>query len=577
MIKKIAPIFRAAGRLLRWLNPLRLLRLAGRVLLALRNLRRSLALPEYVLIDLPGDMPPLPQQRGWLQRRLLGDPPLSLSDLEQMLRQIAADPRPEGVVLFSNGFNLSLANLQTLRGSIERLRAAGKRVLFWSQSYDTATYFVASACDEILLQPGGDLFTVGLHREALFLKDALDIIGVSLDVIAISPYKSAFDQFARSAISDEARAQIEWLLESEYELLVSGIAQGRGLTPDAVRAMIDTAPYLDTEALAAGYVDALLNEEQLVEHLKDKQLVHWDDAERQLYLKAQPRTPKVIALLNVSGLITQGESTTPPGGIPLPVPLIGEGSVGDLNLVRQVRDVLRDDSVAAVILYIDSPGGSAAAAEAMTSALAQLAKTRPLIACMNSEAASAGYYIATPAQWIIAQPGTITGSIGVILAKPVIEQLQRNLLLNSVDFRRGVNASLMSITAPFSDDQRATMQKLITHSYRQFVERVAAARGMTFEQVDAVGGGRVWTGAQAQAHGLVDQLGDLHAALAKARELANVSEDTPLVLVHDRGKPVVPQAAEALNPAAYYGYLQRQLQALGGGRALLLLPFLWRK
>jgi protease-4 len=283
-----------------------------------------------------------------------------------------------------------------------------------------------------------------------------------------------------------------------------------------------------------------------------------------------------VAVLPLTGMIMQGESAGPPGGLPLPLPLLDEGRMGDLTVVRQARNLLRDEQAKAVVLWIDSGGGSAAASEAMAAALDELARDRPLVAYFNAVAASGGYYIATPARWIVAQPGTVTGSIGVVLAKAVTRGLFERLRANRIELTRGANAGLFSDGAPFTDAQRAIMRQGIEETYRLFVERVAASRGLTPEAVDAVGGGRVWTGQQALERGLVDELGDLRAAVAKARALAGLPENAPAYLVQGPGQPLGPQARQAADPAAGLRHAAAVFEAFTGGRALFLLPFRWK-
>ena len=524
---------------------------------------------DYVLFVLPVTMPALPEPRPWLRRRIFGNPPMSLADLDRHFRQIGADPRPQGVILHLRGLALSMADLQTLRASILRLREQGKRVIAFAQNYDNATYYVASACDQIILQPGGSLNTLGLLSQPAFLRSSLEMLGVQLDSIAITPFKGAMDSLTRDDISPEARQQLVWLLDSRYQMLLEDIAQGRGTTPEAVREMIDTAPHLDDVALEKGYIDAVLHEEGLAKHLQAAHLVTWSEARKKLLREWRGRFDQYIAVLPLSGLMIPGESASPPADIP--IPFLGAEQLGDLTVVRQVRNLMQNKAAAAVVLWIESGGGASVAADAMAAALRELAQDRPVVAYMNGVAASGGYYVATPAQWIVAQPGTITGSIGVILAKPVTSGLFEKLKINRQQFMRGANADLFSDAQPFTDTQRAQMRASIEHNYRQFVNYVATSRHMTPEAVDAVGGGRVWTGQQALANGLVDQLGDLKAAVDKARALAGLPEDTPAALFAGKAKPMVPQVAEDANPAAALRYLYTNWQALQGA-ALWLLP-----
>ena len=442
-------------------------------------------------------------------------------------------------------------------------------MICYAQSYSNAVYYIASAGDEIVLQPTGEVETVGLHAEATFLKDALDMVGVKLDSIAISPFKGAFDQLTRSEMSPEGKAQLDWLLDSQFDMIVEGIAEGRKLSTEAVKKMIDGAPYLDSEALAAGYVDAVETEEALYRRLNSEHILTWQKANKKLLKKWTKPSDKYVALINVSGNMMTGKSSKPP--IDIPIPFIGGERVGDITIVQQIRSVMEDEQAAAVILYINSGGGAVIAGEAMRSALAELAKNRPVVTYMDGVAASGGYYIATPTQWIVAQPGTITGSIGVISAKVVTSGLYEKLHAHRTEITRGANAGMMSDFAPFSDTQRIRMRQTIEHIYKHFVELVSASRHMSYDAVDAIAGGRVWTGVQAKANGLVDELGDLKAALAKAQSLANLPDHTPLVLVEAKGKPLPPQLAEKVNPAASLVYMHENLTAIANSNPQILL------
>ncbi|MCB9457690.1 MAG: S49 family peptidase [Anaerolineaceae bacterium] len=558
--------------IVRAISPLRWLR---RGAFALGNLRRRRRKIEYVSLTLPASLPPLPEARPWWQRRVLGAATLSLLELDRFFEQLGRDPRPKGVILHLRGFNMPLADLETLRGSLLKLRKSGKRVICFAQDYDNAAYFIASAADEIILQPGGTLNTVGLLNQAVFLKDALAAIGVQAESVAISPYKTALDRLARSEPSPESREQLNWLIDSQFDIIVGSIAEGRRMTPDAVRAMIDGAPHLDDDAFAAGYVDALDSEEELHRRLGSEHIITFKQAQKTLFRQWRKPVDRYVALLRVGGMIIQGESGSPP--VDIPIPIIGGERMGDITVVNQVRALMKDQGAAAVILFIDSGGGSASASEAMASALDELAKNRPLVVCMNSVAASGGYYIATPAHWIVAQQGTITGSIGVISGKIITDGLWDRLHVHRVQFARGANADLYGDTGPITDAQRAKLRAGIEHTYRQFTGRVAHSRHTTTEAVDAVGGGRVWTGQQAKTHGLVDELGGLDAALKKARELARLPEDAPLAIYQGKARPLPPQLAEKADPAAALRYLHENLRAIYNGSAQLILPFWWEQ
>ncbi len=529
---------------------------------------------DYVMIDVPSQFPIAPDERNLIQRQLLGEPAMSLLEFEQNLERIGDDPRPLGVILYMRGIAISLADVQTIRDAIFRLREKGKRVISYAPRYSTIDYYLASACDEILMLPGGVLETMGLFSQQVFLKGGLEAAGLKFDAVAISPYKGAADSLTREEPSDEGREQTNWLLDSTYNMIIDGIASPRKMKPDGVKKMIDTAPHLSDDALDKGYIDGIMNEERLIEYLGITQITPWEEADQQIFLPVKDMTKKYIAVIVASGMIVDGESGKPPADVPVPIPFVGGERLGDMTLNRQVRNLMKDEQCGGLVLYVDSGGGSASASESMASALDEFAKNRPLVVYMGGVAASGGYYIATPAHWIVAQSGTITGSIGVIMGKLVNSELLKKLKLNPVSYLRGDNAGLVSSEQPFTDDQREKIREGIIHVYEQFLGRVARSRGKTKEDIDAVGGGRVWTGEQALEHGLVDEIGNLKSAIQKARELAKLSESSPAILIRDKGKPIGAQLAQQ-NPAALAKYVVDNVEQLTT-RAQFIMPFDWR-
>ncbi|MCY4146842.1 MAG: S49 family peptidase [Chloroflexi bacterium] len=541
----------------------------------LLNMQRSrIKTLDYVMLQLPSSFAPMPRARNIVQRQLFGAAPMSLLECTQALERIGDDPRALGVVLHFRGLAANYADLQTLRGAILRLREKDKRAIAFAPSYRMTEYFVASACDEILLVPGGMLDTAGMLSQQIFLKDGMAAVGLQMDSVAITPYKSASDMLARSQPSPEAREQTNWLLDSLFEIVLDGIATTRKMKPAAVREMIDAALHNDSDALTAGYIDGVMNEEALLAHLGVGTIAPWEEADGQVYLPAPDFSGKYVALLYAGGAIVDGESQSPPGDLPIPLPFVGSERLGDATLIQQVRHLIRDERCGALVLYIDSGGGSATASETMASALGEFASTRPLVACMGGVAASGGYYIATPAHWIVAQPSTITGSIGVLMGKLVNSEMLKKMRFNAVSYLRGENADWIAGERPFSDQQRQMVRGSIEHLYRQFIKRVADSRGKTTDEIDAIGGGRVWTGAQALECGLVDQLGSLDDASAKARALAKLPDSAPLTLVRGKGKPIGVQLAEQ-NPAAMANYVAEGITLISS-RAQLLMPFEWR-
>ncbi len=529
---------------------------------------------DYVMIKVPSQFPPVPAERSLIQRQVLGAPPMSLLEFVAALERIGDDPRPIGVILYLRGLSASIADLQTMRDAIARLREKGKRALSYAPGYRTLDYYVASACDEILLPPGGMLETSGLFSQQVFLKAGLEAVGLQFDAVAISPYKGAADSLTRTEPSQEGREQTNWLLDSTFDMLLDGMASTRKMKPNAVRQMINQAVHLGEDALEKGYIDGIMNEERLVEYLGITKITMWEEANQQIYLPARDFSQKYVGVIYAGGLIVDGESASPPSDLPIPVPFVGGERLGDITLNQQVRSLMKDPDCAALVLYIDSGGGSATASESMASALEEFAKSRPLVVFMGGVAASGGYYIATPAHWIIAQAGTITGSIGVIMGKLVNSDLLRKLRFNAVSYLRGENADIIASENPFSDAQREIVRSSIEHIYARFLTRVADSRGKTREDIDAIGGGRVFTGEQALNNGLVDEIGNLHEAISKARELANLPKTAPSVLVRGKGKPIGVQLAEK-NPAALAKYVVDNIEMMTG-RAQFLTPFDWR-
>ena len=536
--------------------------------------RQRIKAIDYVMIKVPPSFAPIPSKRNFVQQQILGPAPMSLLEFVAALERIADDPRPLGVILYFRGFAASTADLQTMRDAILRLREKGKRALSFAPGYRTLNYYVASACDEILLPPGGMLETTGLFSQQVFLKEGLAAAGLQFDAVAISPYKGAADSLTRKEPSPEGREQTNWLLDSVYEMIVDGIAATRKMKPDAVKQMIDQALHLSEDAPEKGFVDGIMSEEALVEYLGVTKITMWEEADGQLYLPVRDFGGKYLAVLYAGGMIVDGESATPPSDVPVPVPFVGGERLGDITLNQQVRNLMKDPQCGALVLYIDSGGGSATASESMASALEEFAKSRPLVVCMGGVAASGGYYIATPAHWIVAQPGTITGSIGVIMGKLVNSDLLKKLRFNAVSYLRGDNADLVAGESPFSDTQREMIRDSIVHIYQQFLERVADGREMTATEVNGIGGGRVWTGQQALENGLVDELGNVQTAIDRARHLAKLPESAPSVLIREKGKPIGVELAQQ-NPAALAKYLVDNIESMTG-RAQYLMDFDWR-
>ena len=545
----------------------------------LANLRRRLRRPpDYVVFILEGAYPELPAERGNFLQRRLSPPKPSLRELARQFRVIAGDPRVRGVVLHLRQLEMPIAHLQRLRGLVDELRAAGKRVVAWSHGYDGARYYLASAADEVLLQSGGYVEPTGYRVSYSFLADALGRIGVKADIVQISPYKSAGDTLARRSMSDEMRQMVNWVMDAVYADFIRGIAEGRNLDEEGAKALVDNAPYTDRQALDARVVDRIIGEEDLPAYLgegaKPARLSDWDGAYKGMLRPSLERPGRYVALLRIEGPIVEGRSRRPPGGQPLPLPFLFSPRAGDLTVVQEARAVLADKRAAAVVVYVDSVGGSSDASEAMAAALDKVAAKKPLVVAMGAVAGSGGYYVSSPAHWIVAQSGTLTGSIGVLSGKLVTAGLLDKLLLGREAISRGRRARFASAETQFSQEERKLVWDHIKRVYDLFLDRVAASRKMKVEEVDSIGGGRVWTGRQALERGLVDELGGLDDALSKARELAGLHSRARVREVRVGKRHLPPPMPDA---AALAQYAIESVRMFNGARALCLCPLVWEE
>ncbi len=535
-------------------------------------LKKGLRPPEYVTFVLHGPYPDLKQPpEGFLQKRM--SPRVkSLQELTDEFRLTAESPHVKGIILHLGKPELTLAQIQSLSDLIRETRAKGKEVITWATGYNISGYCLAVAGDRILLQEGGIVYTLGLTSRQLYMKNALEWCGIELDVVQVSPYKSALERFARSNMSEEVREMYEWLLDSYYGQFIKAISEGRNLTVENVHELVEQTPLYGKKALETGAVDGIVNAEDLPAFLGSREkpirLASWDECKKTFPRPLPPQPGRYIALLRVEGNIVDGKSRRPPARPPFPAPFLFNEQTGELSFVQKARLALKDKRARAVLLYIDSGGGSAAASEAITSILGKIATQKPLVAVMGSIAGSGGYYVATPASHIVAQPAALTGSIGVIAAKLVNSRLLEKLLLNRETIRRGQKELFASPEKPFTEEEKNKALEFIFHVYDLFIKRVAESRAMQPGAVKEIGGGKVWTGEQALSNGLVDELGGLETALAKLRQKAGLPKNTPLVEVP------LPRRETAPVPAAmgWIEHARGNLDQLQESKALLAGP-----
>jgi protease IV len=534
-----------------------------------RLLRRRV---DYVWIELSGALPEFAAAPPWWQRRFLSArEPASLHGLRRKLQRIAADPQASGVLLKIDGLAAGWATLQSLRAELAHFRASGKRAVAYLLTPDMAGYYAACAADEILIPPSAFLMITGLRAEVQFLKDALAKVGLAAEVEAVSPYKAAGESFVRSDISPENRAQLERLLDLRFAEIVRAISAARGMTVEAARGAIDAAPLSGPAALERGLVDGLCYEDQLPARFKagerEPEILDWDAAKRALRLLPARRQRKLVAVVRVEGTIIGGDSRS----LPIPIPLFGGQQAGANSVAQALRQAERSQHVAAVVLYVNSRGGDAFASDLMWREVQRVRKNKPVVVAMGDAAASGGYYIAAPASAIVAQPGTLTGSIGVVSLRPITAGLLERAGVNTVVLSRGAHSGVFSISQPPSDDERQALRDLIFASYAEFQQRVCEGRAISAERLEPIAGGRVWLGQEALELGLVDQLGGMPEALLKAQELAGLpsDRDAPILLVRAGHDNLPPQPFPAGGLLELLPLLEGALQT----RILAVLPW----
>jgi protease-4 len=472
------------------------------------------------------DTPPYQERLG-----LFGGGRETWLEVLERLRRAETDREVKGLTLVLDGVGLSMARARELRDRIASMEAQGRPVVAYLRNPSATEYYVASAAGRVVMHPAGELDLKGLAVELQHFRGLFDKVGVKPEFVKRAEYKSAPESYTETEPTVPNLEMTTKLVEGLYEELLARIADGRGVEREVVRAWIDGGPHSADEALAASMIDALAYPDQLAKEASEHQQTDVDPDDD---LLADPvahsawEDPKQIAIVYVEGAIVGGESS--PGG------LLSGRSTGSDSVVRALERVKEDPRIRAVVLRVDSPGGSAFASDEIWRA-AELVQEegKPVVVSMGGVAASGGYYVSAGADAIWAEPTTITGSIGVFSGKFSTSGLQDKLGVNTVTVARGRNATVQSVNTPWDDVQRARMQALVDHTYAQFKSRVAEGRGLDDVEVEAVARGRVWLGEAAKERGLVDELGSFQDAIADARSRAGIPEGRKVGLVEITG------------------------------------------
>jgi protease-4 len=478
-------------------------------------------------LDLGGEL-----AEGEEEQRLLGFVRRAADDyfsLIALLRWARDDARLKAVFIRCDDLRVSWARLQGLRRSIERLRQAGKQVWMHLDGGGIREYFLAAAADRVSLLPSATLDITGLSSEAVFFLGALEKLGIAADVVQMGKYKAAGEMFTRREMSSAHREMMESLVDDVYGQVVDGVAESRRLEPAQVREIFDRGPFLAAEALEARLVDELGYEDEI----EAKLVAACDGAaiiERHDYARRRSREMRervlreshgVVGVLHVGGTIKTGESIPGPEGV---------NACGASTIKATLKDLRERDDIRAVLVRVNSPGGSGVASDLIWRELVRTREKKPVVVSLGDVAASGGYYVAVAGAPVIAEAGTITGSIGVVAGKANLRGLYDHLGITKEMVQRGRHAALYSDYVPLGEEERARIRTEAQHFYDDFVDKVAAARRLTREAVSAVAEGRVWTGRQAWTRGLVDELGGFEEALDAVKKLAGIPVDAPVAL-----------------------------------------------
>ncbi len=502
--------------------------IAGAVVIA-RLQPRTPPLPNKIILslDLTPGLAEGPGVAGW-QRVIFGAKP-NMRDVLDAIVRAEADPRVEGILARLGTDDIGLAQVQELRDAIALFRAKGKFAIAFADSFGefgagTRPYYLATAFDEIWLQPMGSLGLTGLYSESLFFKGALDKLGVAPEFDHRGQFKTAANILTETQMTPPQREELQDLLKSISGQVVNGIAEARHVSPDAVDAAIDKAPLLPDDALQAKLLDQIGYRDDAIA-AAHRRAPGGELVGLSTYLDGAGRPysqGERIALIYGSGLIVRGGTRDPLGR---------SDEMAANTTTRAFRAAVRDPKVRAILFRIDSPGGSVVASETIWhNVVFARERGKPVIVSMGNVAGSGGYYVAAPADKIVAEPATLTGSIGVLAGKLVIADLLKKIGVTTDAVQSGANAAMFSATSGFSPLARARLQAFLDATYKGFKDHVASGRHMSPEAVEAVAQGRVWSGEEARKNGLVDALGGYGVALRLAREAAKIPADAAVQL-----------------------------------------------
>ena len=566
------------------------------ILLAESFSQPSVPVNSVLVLNVSGDLPDyIPEDQ--FAKALGFQQGQSFTSLLAQLRKAKVDDRIQAVLLDINFPRIGWGKADELRDAIKEFKTSGKPVYAYMEIGMNREYYIATAADKIFLPPSGDLYINGFAAEAMFYKGSLDKLGIEADVIQIGPkYKNAPDQYTKKEMGEGQKEVINAVLDEYYGRFTSGIAEARNKSAEDVKALVDNAPYNANQAKEFGLIDNALYETQVHDELKNRLGYKADDKLRTIRGGDYREIPsdslglnngERVAIIYATGAINVGRSNDSP---------FGGSMVGSDTVVAAVNDAAADTTVKAIVLRVDSPGGSALASDLMWYALENAKAKKPVVVSMSDVAASGGYYISCNANKIVAEPSTITGSIGVFMGKPVVKGLYEWLGVTNQYVMRGKNAGLFRETEKWTPEERAKMEEGANNIYfNNFLPKVAKGRNKSHEEVNTIGQGRVWTGTQAKANGLIDEFGGLEKAIDIAKQAAGLPADKDVrrvvfpaprpffetifnddpessesVKSHEAQKALAESLPEDARRLFRYAFLFDQMNR---GEALMMLPF----
>jgi len=483
--------------------------------------RPSVAASSALVLHLEGDLPeqnPVDLPLPFLENQQ----PITMLETWRTLRDAASDNRVKALVLEPRELTAGWAKLEELRSEIVAFKKSGKPVYAYLRGAAMHDYYVATAADKIYMAPEDELDVKGLRAELIYVKGTLDKLGVSMEFEHVGKYKDAPDTFTRTSPSPETLEVNNQILDQYFNDIVSVISDGRKKQPEEVRAAIDQGPFVGKGAFEAGLVDGLLFEDEMFDELNNS-LGKLSRIGARTYSRAQTGGSggKRIAIITADGEITRGATNED----------VSETGITATSMIKRMREVENDSTIQGVILRIDSPGGDGIASDDILHEARILSRKKPTVISMSDLAASGGYFIAMTGDPIIAEPNTLTGSIGVFFGRVNLKGLYEKIGIKKEALTRGRYANIDSENGPLTEDERAKLHREIEVFYKGFVERVAKARRREYGQVEPLAQGRVWTGEQAKKNGLVDELGGLDQAVQMVRQRAKIGAAEKVTLV----------------------------------------------